>query len=41
MEGFCEHGNKPASFIKYWEIPEWVSDRRLLKMGSAPWSYFS
>jgi hypothetical protein len=35
--GSCEHDNKPSGSIK-WEILEQISDWRLLKKDSAPWS---
>jgi hypothetical protein len=38
MEGSCENGNEPLSFIKCWEILEWQSDWRLFKKGLDPWS---
>jgi hypothetical protein len=38
VEGFCEHGNEHSGSIKCWEILEWLSDGRLLKKGSTPWS---
>jgi hypothetical protein len=38
VEGSCEHGNEPLGSVKCWEILEWLSDWRLLKMDSAPWS---
>jgi hypothetical protein len=31
--------NEPSGSIACWKILEWLSDRRLLKKGSAPWSY--
>jgi hypothetical protein len=36
MEGSCEHGNEPASSIKYWEVPEELHNWQLLKKGSTP-----
>jgi hypothetical protein len=38
MEGSCENCNEPSGSIKYWEIFEKLSDWRLLKKDSAPWS---
>jgi hypothetical protein len=38
LEGSCEHGNESSCSIKYWEILEYLSDWRLLKKGSTPWS---
>jgi hypothetical protein len=38
VEDSCEHGNEPPGSIKCWEILEWLSDWRLLKKNSAPWS---
>jgi hypothetical protein len=38
VEDSCEHGNKLSGSIKYWEILEWLSDRRLPKKGLALWS---
>jgi hypothetical protein len=38
VEGSCGHGNEPSGSIKYWGIPQWLSDWRLLKRGLAPWS---
>jgi hypothetical protein len=34
----CEHDNEPSGSIKCWEILEWLSNLRLLKKGSTPWS---
>jgi hypothetical protein len=39
VEDSCEHGNKPSGFIKCSKILEWLHNWRLLKKGSAPWSY--
>jgi hypothetical protein len=36
--GSCEHDNEPLGSIKFWEILEYLSDWRLLKKGSSPWS---
>jgi hypothetical protein len=33
-----EYGDKPSGSITCWEIPEWLTDWRLLKKRSAPWS---
>jgi hypothetical protein len=38
VESFCEHGNKPSASIKCWKILGWLSEWRLLKKSSAPWS---
>jgi hypothetical protein len=38
VEGSCEHGNEPSGSMK-WEILELLRNWRLLKKGSAPWSY--
>jgi hypothetical protein len=38
VEGFGEHGNETSGSIKCWEILEELSDWRLLKKDSAPWS---
>jgi hypothetical protein len=38
VEGSCEHNNEPSSFIKHWEILEYLSDLWLPKRDSAPWS---
>jgi hypothetical protein len=38
VEDPCEHGNEPSGSIKCLEIPEKLSDWRLLKEGSAAWS---
>jgi hypothetical protein len=35
VEGSCENGNEPSASIKFWEIPEQLSNRRVLKKGSA------
>jgi hypothetical protein len=38
VEGDCEHGNVLSGSIKYLKIYEELSDWRLLKKVSAPWS---
>jgi hypothetical protein len=38
VEGSCEYGNEPTGSIKFWDIPEQLSDWRLFKKGSAPWN---
>jgi hypothetical protein len=38
VNGSCEDGNKTYGSIKCWEILEELSDWRLSKKGSAPWS---
>jgi hypothetical protein len=38
MEGSCEHANEILGSIKCWEILEQLSDWRLLKKDSTPWS---
>jgi hypothetical protein len=38
VEGSCEHGNKPSSSTKYWEIFEQLSDWQLLKKDAAAWN---
>jgi hypothetical protein len=40
MEGSCEHGNESSGSIKFSELLEQLSDWRLLKQDSAPWSQF-
>jgi hypothetical protein len=35
-----EHGNEPSGAIKCCKILEQLHNGRLLKKGSAPWSYF-
>jgi hypothetical protein len=37
VEGSCEHCNESSSSIKCWQVPEWLSNWRLLK-DSVPWS---
>jgi hypothetical protein len=39
MEGYCEHGNEPSGFREFGKILEEMSDWRLLKKDSDPWSY--
>jgi hypothetical protein len=39
VEGSYKHGNVPSGSTKFWEIPKWLSDWRLLKKGSVPWSW--
>jgi hypothetical protein len=39
VECSCEHGNEPSCSIRCWEILEQLSDWRLFKKNSAPWSY--
>jgi hypothetical protein len=39
VEGACEHGNEPSGSIKCWEILEYLRNWRLLKEGSAQWSW--
>jgi hypothetical protein len=39
VEGSYEYGNEPPGFIKFWVILEQLSDWRLLKRDSTPWSY--
>jgi hypothetical protein len=36
--GSCEHGHKPSGSIRLLGLNEWLSDWRLLKEDSAPWS---
>jgi hypothetical protein len=38
VEDSSEHGNEPSGSVKFWEILEFMSDCRLLRNGSAPWS---
>jgi hypothetical protein len=38
MATSLEHGNDPSDSIKCWEILEKLSDWRLLKKSSPPWS---
>jgi hypothetical protein len=38
VEGSFEHNSKLSGSIKCWEITDWLSERRLLKKRSAPWS---
>jgi hypothetical protein len=38
VEGSCEHGNESSASIKCRVILEYLSNRRVLKQGSAPWS---
>jgi hypothetical protein len=38
VEGSREHGNELQRYIKYYEILEYLSDWRLLKKDSVPWS---
>jgi hypothetical protein len=40
VEGSYEHGNEPVCYIKCWEVLEQLRNCRLLRKGSAPWSYF-
>jgi hypothetical protein len=39
VEGSCKHGHEPSDSIKCWEILESVTNWRLPKKDSAPWSY--
>jgi hypothetical protein len=36
VAGSCEYGNEPPGSIKVGEIPDYLSDWRFLKKGSAP-----
>jgi hypothetical protein len=38
VEGSCEHCYRASNSIKCWEVLEHLSDWRLLKKDSAPWS---
>jgi hypothetical protein len=38
VKGSCEHGNEPSDSIKFWEFVVWLSNCRLLKKDSLPWS---
>jgi hypothetical protein len=38
VEGYCESGNEHSGSLKCWEVPEWLSDRRLIKTDPAPWT---
>jgi hypothetical protein len=38
VDGSCEHGNDISVSIRCWEILEQLSDWRLLRKDSAPWS---
>jgi hypothetical protein len=39
VEGSCEHSNETLGAIKFWEVSELLRNFRLLKKGSAPYSY--
>jgi hypothetical protein len=39
VEGSFEHGNEPSGSITRWKILELLRNWRLLRKGSAPWSY--
>jgi hypothetical protein len=39
VEGSCEYGDEPLGSIKRCEVLEELHNWRLLKKGSAPWSY--
>jgi hypothetical protein len=36
VEDFCDHGNEPLGYIKYWEILEWRNNWWPLKKSLAP-----
>jgi len=38
--GCCQHGNEPSGSIKGRELLDQLSDYKLFKKDSAPWSYF-
>jgi hypothetical protein len=38
VEGSCENGNELSGYLICWEILEGLSDWRLLKKCSGPWS---
>jgi tRNA(Ser,Leu) C12 N-acetylase TAN1 len=39
VEGSCEHGSEPSSFIKCCDILQYLSDYLLLKKDLAPWNW--
>jgi hypothetical protein len=39
MEGFCGHGNGPSGPIQDGAFTDQITDYRLLRKNSAPWSY--
>jgi hypothetical protein len=38
VEGFCEHINETSGSIKFWEVPEFLSNWWMLKKDSVPCS---
>jgi hypothetical protein len=37
VEGYCEHGDEPSAYVKWWEVLEWLHGLQLLKKVSAPY----
>jgi hypothetical protein len=37
-DGSCEHGNEPSVSVKGWEFLDLLSEYKLLKKDSGPWS---
>jgi hypothetical protein len=36
VDGSSDHGNELSSFVKCWEVLEWLHNWSLLEKGSAP-----
>jgi hypothetical protein len=39
VESCCKHGNETSGSAKFSAVLEWLRNQRLLKNGSAPWSW--
>jgi hypothetical protein len=39
VAGSCENGNEPSDPIKSWKHPDYLGDKKFLKMDTDPWNF--